>query len=138
MSWDRRCPAFLQEKAKLREKRPENYYRYYPLARDPTTWVTHEESFAGMVAERWMGNESRSLYNAGKATQQDNGWGNPLGIGLRKGADTWRPRAVDSYVPKSTQGEQNRGSQMERTQDRRRETNRSKSRGRTTQQTQNK
>jgi len=142
-SWDRRCPAFLQEKARLREKKPENYYRYYPSARDPTTWVTHEESFAGREAERWMGNENRPLHNAARAAQRDDGWGKSLGTGFRKGTDTWRPRPVDSYVPraadsyapKPTQGERNGNNQTSGAQERRGEANRSKSRGRATQRT---
>jgi len=153
-SWDRRCPAFLQEKARLRERQPENYYRYYPTAGDQTTWVTHEESFAGKAAERWMGNENRPTYSAAQATQQDDGWGRPLGTGLRRG-DTWRPRMVDSYVPRTTdsyvpdstsqltsrgsrgtQSGSNGNNQVTTSQNGHRDNSRSQSRGRTTTQKQ--
>jgi hypothetical protein len=43
-AWDRECPAFIEEKAKLRERMPENHYRFFPVDHEEGTWVRHEES----------------------------------------------------------------------------------------------
>jgi hypothetical protein len=35
---DRQCPAFIRESARLLRSRPENGYKYVPVAGDPSTW----------------------------------------------------------------------------------------------------
>ncbi|KIM45758.1 hypothetical protein M413DRAFT_7871 [Hebeloma cylindrosporum] len=38
-TWARQCPAFIKEKAQLRERKPENHFRYYPAENEPWTWT---------------------------------------------------------------------------------------------------
>jgi len=150
-SWDRQCPAFLAEKAKLRERRPENYYKYYPTEGNAATWVTHEECLGDGSAERWMGNENGATYNRTQAASQDSGWGKALGNGRGEGTgklrrvDRYMPNNTDTWVPSRSQERpsqrRNRqettggNSQATRSQTNNREDSRSKSRGRTSQKT---
>jgi len=144
-AWDRQCPAFIEEKARLRDRKPENHYRFFPTEHEDWTWVRHDDSLANGYTDRWMGNDARRGPNQPRDERRDDGWGRPLGHGTQRATtDTWTPRTVDSWVPgdrhrtdnqrrKSTERERSR-EQNVRTQDEQRHGNRSRSRGRTTQQ----
>jgi len=43
-AWDRQCPVFIKERAWLRDKKPENQYRFFPVEHHDWTWVRHEDS----------------------------------------------------------------------------------------------
>ena len=37
-AWDRQCPSFIKSNAAFNARHPENGYRYFPTAMDPTSW----------------------------------------------------------------------------------------------------
>jgi hypothetical protein len=39
---DRACPVYLQQVEIMRQRHPDNRYRFFPLISDPTTWDTGE------------------------------------------------------------------------------------------------
>src|SRR5271155_1751026 len=99
-AWDKRCPSYVEEKAKIQSRRPEYDYRYY-LSDEPWTWErkldydrgterwkgnTYERQDAKHLAERWQGNthERRREDPAWKGNaiaRSDSGWGQRLGTG---------------------------------------------------------
>ena len=144
-SWDRQCPAFIEEKARLRDRKPENHFRFFPTEHEPWTWVRHEDSLADGFTDRWTGNDSRRGPQQPRDTRRDDGWGRPLGQGPRGTTDTWTPRSEDTrppagsnHRPRNQQQRSNRGEtsrkRTETTQDPQRHNNRSCSKGRPTQQ----
>ena len=97
-AWDRQCPAFLEEKARLRDRKPENHFRFYPSEHDSWTWVRHEDSLADGYTDRWTGNDPRRGAQRPTDPRRDNGYGRPLGNNLQRRTDTWTPRTGDSWV----------------------------------------
>ena len=135
---------FIEEKARLRERKPENHYRFFPVEYEDWTWVRNEDSIADGYTDRWMGNDTRRGPNKLQDTRCDNGWGRPLGQGTQRTTDTWTPRMMDSWVPgdrqrtdayrrRSTERGKSR-EQNTRNRDSQHQSSRSRSRGRTSQQ----
>jgi hypothetical protein len=88
-AWDRQCPAFIEEKARLRNKKPENHFRFFPTEFQDWTWVRHEDSLADGYADRWMGNDTGRGPNHMRNSRHDDGWGRPLGQGTSGHASRW-------------------------------------------------
>ncbi|KJA13877.1 hypothetical protein HYPSUDRAFT_1088313, partial [Hypholoma sublateritium FD-334 SS-4] len=62
-SWSRQCPIFLAKRSKLRDRFPENHFRYYPITDVEWTWTRKAESIEEeMYAERWNGNYDRNRH----------------------------------------------------------------------------
>jgi len=97
-AWDRQCPAFLEEKARLRDRKPENHFRFYPSEWDSWTWVRHDDSLADGYTDRWTGNDPRRGIQRPVDTRRDNGYGRPLGNSNQRGNDTWTPGTGDSWT----------------------------------------
>ena len=143
-AWDRQCPAFIEEKARLRDRKPENHYRFFPAEYEDWTWVRNEDSLADGYTDRWMGNDTRRGPNKPQDTRRDNGWGRPLGQGTQRTTDTWMPRTMDSWVPgdrQRTDAQRRRSTERDksrerntRNRDNQYQSSRSRSRGRTSQQ----
>jgi hypothetical protein len=142
-AWDRQCPAFIEEKARLRDRKPENHYRFFPSVHEDWTWVRHEDSLADGFTDRWMGNDAKRGPNLPRDARRDDGWGRPLGHGTQRTTDTWTPRTVNSWAPgdrhrpdnqrrRSNERERS-GEQNTRNRDEQRHNDRSQSRGRTSQ-----
>jgi hypothetical protein len=110
-AWDRQCPAFLEEKARLRDRKPENHYRFYPSEWDSWTWVRHDDSLADGYTDRWMGNGPRRGTQQPADMRRDNGYGRPLGNGHQRGNDTWTPGTGDSWSAGDTYRPDNRRQQ---------------------------
>jgi len=87
-SWDRQCLAFIKEKARLRDRKPENHFRFFPTEHEPWTWVRHEDSLADGYADRWTGNDSRRGPQQPRDSRRDDGWGKPLGQGPQRTTET--------------------------------------------------
>lgn len=67
-SWSRQCPTFLKQRTRLRERFPENHYRFYPIEGNPNTWIRKQDSLDDeMNTERWNGN-----YNCNRLNETDN------------------------------------------------------------------
>ena len=98
-AWDRQCPVFIEEKARLCDRKPENHYRFFPAEYKDWTWVQNEDSLADGYTDRWMGNDTRRGPNKLQNTRHNNSWGRPLGQGTQRTTDTWMPRTMDSWVP---------------------------------------
>jgi len=98
-AWDRQCPAFIEEKARLRDRKPENHFRFYPGDYEPWTWVRNDDSLADGYTDRWMGNDPKRGSQQPRGERRDNGWGKPLGRAAQEPADTWNSRTTDSYRP---------------------------------------
>jgi len=136
-AWDRQCPAFIEEKARLRMRKPENHYRFYPGEYETWTWVRNDDSLAEGYTDRWMGNDARRGPQQPRDERRDNGWGKPLGRDTTaRTGDTWV--IGDSYRPSN---QRYRSNDRERSRDRnaaprnlQRRDDRSRSRGRPTQQ----
>ena len=52
-AWDKKCPTYIKEKAKIQSQHPEYKYRYY-ITDEPWTW--EHKSFTSETTERWRGN----------------------------------------------------------------------------------
>jgi hypothetical protein len=139
-AWDRQCPAFIEEKARLRDRKPENHFRFYPGEYEPWTWVRYDDSLADGFTDRWMGNDPRKGPQQPRDARCDDGWGRSLGHGTQRTTDTWTPRTGDSYRPNN---QRQRSGNREKSRDRnpapapqstQRRNDRSQSRGRPSQQ----
>ena len=122
--WDRQCPAFIEEKVRLRNRKPENHYRFFPAEYEDWTWVRNEDSLADGYTNRWMGNDARRGPNKPQDTRHDNGWGRPLGQGTQRTTDTWMPRTMDSWVPGDRQRadvQRRRSTERDKSQERNRD-----------------
>ena len=108
-AWDKKCPAYVQEKTRILDRHPEYEYRFY-ITNEPWTWERkqdlHNES------EKWRGNthENRRQdpsWKGNAATRSDNGWRGRLGPGALRDAPTRiGPRRKDPARPStSTPGE---------------------------------
>ena len=75
-AWDRQCLAFIEEKVRLRERKPENHFRFYY---ETWTWVRNDDSLADGYTDRWLGNDARRGPQQPQDKRCDNGWGRPLG-----------------------------------------------------------
>ena len=124
-SWDRQCPAFIEEKARLRDRKPENHFRFFPTEHEPWTWVRHEDSLADGYADRWTGNDSRRGPQQPRDSRRDDGWGKPLGQGPQRTTETLASR----NQRQRSNGREASRERTERTQNTDRN-NRSQSRGR--------
>lgn len=63
-SWSRQCPTFLRQRTRLRERFPENHYRFYPMEGSPKTWIRKQDSLDEETsAERWNGNYNHNRLN---------------------------------------------------------------------------
>lgn len=83
-AWDRKCPVFLEERERIRTRRPENRYRYYPHPDEAWTWELFDEGRDG--TRRWMGNQEERRHIAGLYQNiRDKGYGNTLGNGRPAG-----------------------------------------------------
>ena len=98
-AWDRQCPVFIEEKARLRDRKPENHFRFYPGEYEPWTWIRHDDSLADGHTDRWMGNDPRRGPQQPRDERRDNGWGKPLGHAAQESVDTWIPRTNDNRHP---------------------------------------
>ena len=106
-AWDKRCPAYTQEKARILGCHPEYEYRYY-ITNEPWTWERKQD--ISETVERWKGNthENRRLDPAWKgnaAMRSDSGWRGRLGPGSLRDAPTKTiPRRKEPHsLPFSTQ-----------------------------------
>lgn len=115
-SWSRRCPVFIKHQKKLRDRFPENHYRFYPSGSIPWTWERkedleeEEEREGGEGIERWTGSYDRRRYEDARNRErreqdrgrqeaaQDSGYGQELGRGwsgwnegIRGRGDYYRP-----------------------------------------------
>ncbi|RDX44143.1 hypothetical protein OH76DRAFT_1360052 [Lentinus brumalis] len=61
-AWEKSCPAYACALRKLRARRPESGFRFFPLAEDPYTWESIEggESSFGMVEGRQHAHRQRT------------------------------------------------------------------------------
>ena len=84
---------------RLRERKPENHFRFYPRDYEMWTWVRNDDSLGEEYTDRWMGNDTRRGPQQPQDERRDNGWGRPLGRdqGMMRTGDTWV--AGDSYCP---------------------------------------
>jgi hypothetical protein len=104
-AWDKKCPAYVQEKTRILDHHPEYEYCFY-VTNEPWTWEQkqdlHEES------KKWRGNthENRRqdpFWKGNAATRSDNGWRGRLGPGALRDAPTRiDPRRKDPAKPSAS------------------------------------
>lgn len=103
-SWSRKCPIFIRHQLYLRNKYPENHYKYYPCKHIPWTWERKMDGEEEMDREgevnRWTGNYDRRRHEEERNRRwqeraEDRGYGGRLGGGW----DTGERRKGDFYRP---------------------------------------
>ena len=82
-AWDKKCPSYVGEKAKILERHPEYQYKFY-LTSESWTWERKHDNKNS--TEKWTGNtyEGRRtdpLWKNNAARRNDNGWGQRIGTG---------------------------------------------------------
>lgn len=91
-AWDCWCPAFLHKQERMRIRRPENRYKYYPHPDHTWTWELKHDAMEG--ACRWMGNNEERKHRVGLFIHtKDQGYHQPLGSGRPGGYRYTQERA---------------------------------------------
>lgn len=99
-AWDRCCLCFLKEKAKLRDRKPEYKYKYFPEKDLPWMWAMRNDLDEFGEDERWKGGSGEKRYatQQNRLTSRDQGYSMPLGNGPQFGKT---PRMPHHNNPKN-------------------------------------
>jgi hypothetical protein len=110
---DRKCPIFIRECERLLNAHPENRYRFFPMANDPTTWESSQPQATppGVVELPATGEPPRPTEAEARRTQNappPHGWtGGSRGAAPRGTSQTTGRRPFQP--PRSDTGWENRG-----------------------------